>query len=99
MQEWRIGTVDRLERDARRNTDRVEVGLEDSLHCKESRRDAVLADCGERIRSIADGGEMIALGCDVAIHAEDLAHFEGVKGAGLAVQGESKRGDESRNQA
>src|ERR1700722_10641527 len=86
MQEWGICRLDRLERDARRDADGVEVRLEDSLHRKESRRDAVLADRGECVGSEADGGEMILLGRDVAVHAEGLADFECVEGARLAVQ-------------
>src|ERR1700684_2061189 len=99
MQEWRIGTVDCLERDARRDADCVEVGLEDALHCKESRRDALLADGGDRVWSVADGGEMVVLGRDVAVHTEDLAHLKGVKTARLAVQIEAERGDEAWHQA
>src|SRR5580658_2560455 len=99
MQEWRIGTVDRFERNARRDPDRVEVGLENSLHCKESRRDTLIANRGDRVRSVADGGEMIVLGRDVAVHTEDLAHLKSVKTARLAVQVEAERSDEARHQA
>src|ERR1700691_2534453 len=99
MQKRRLGGLDRLVRDARRDSDRVEPGLQNSLDRKKSRRDALLADGGERVGSVADGGEMMVLGRDIALHAEDLDHVVCVKGARLAVQVEPERADQYRHQA
>src|SRR5260370_41698377 len=89
----------RTESDPRRDSNRVEISFQNSLHREESRFDSTLANRGQRVISVTHRAEMIVLGREVAVHAECLADFESVKTAGLAIQIQSKRGDQSRQKA
>src|SRR5713226_4648419 len=96
MKKRRVGGLDRAERDARRESESVQICFENSFERKKSRLDSGLANRGQRVVSITQRGQMRMLGREIPIHAEGLADFEGVKTCGLAIQIEAERGHESR---
>src|SRR5712671_6382395 len=99
MQKHCLGRLDRPERDLRRSAESVEISFENSFDGKKSRLYSRLADCGQRVGSITERGQMRMLGCEITIHAEGLTNFESVKTARLAIQIEAQRGHQSREKA
>src|ERR1700687_167570 len=98
MQKRRVGGLDRAERDLGRDSESVEIRFENSFAGKESRLDSRCADRASRVGAITQRSQMRMLGCEIAVHAEGLADFEGVKATRLAIQIETKRGHQSRQE-